>query len=437
MKLSKFNVWAVSNKTLILFNTATNALVSFEKQYISQMIRALDNKTIDRIPIEFRADLFKDGFLVDDDTDEILSIRQAVDSRKILDQEYFISIVTNFACNFQCTYCYEQITGEKMVKQTETKLETMINKLAKKAKRIEIDWFGGEPLLTFDLVRRLNDRFILICQKESVAYSAAITSNAYLLTKSVVEYCIRSSIGRIMTTIDGPSDLHDQSRPLKKGGRTLTVILENIQYAVSQGLEVTIRVNVSKQNIDRLNEIFEMLENLNLKNKVEILLQPVVSSSANPCEEICLSGSVLAEKVMAAYKSAANRGWIVFPHIDKIRSLGFCIAEYPGRFIIDLQGNLYKCAQLFTDKESVGKIDADGNLVLDPTINAAWVGKDPTRFSECFDCTLLPICMGGCNLKRYWEKNMDYCIDIKYDLPGFLEVMVINQSNLEKLVHSH
>ena len=116
-----------------------------------------------------------------------------------------------------------------------------------------------------------------------------------------------------------------------------------------------------------------------------------------------------------------------------MKALGFCVGEYPNRFITDLDGNLYRCGQMF-ETGSVGALDKDGLIQLDPTKNDPWVKKDPLGFSECRECPVLPICMGGCNMKRYGEGGLDYCLDWKHDVPGFLEVLMLNEENIRLAV---
>jgi uncharacterized protein len=80
--------------------------------------------------------------------------------------------------------------------------------------------------------------------------------------------------------------------------------------------------------------------------------------------------------------------------------------------------------------DSVGKISEDGQITVDESKNSCWVNKDPTIFKECQECAFLPICMGGCNMKRFQCGKRSYCLDWKYDIPTFLEVLLLNEKNL-------
>ena len=275
----------------------------------------------------------------------------------------------------------------------------------------------------------MNDKFMFMAQSSNIEYRHSITTNGYLLSQEIIEYLKTTPLSLLTITLDGPSETHDICRPLKSGAPTFWTIFRNIKEAVTAGIKIALRVNVTTCNMNQIHTLYDILESHGLKNKVEVNLQPVVSSSANPCQEYCLSGADLAQGVMNIYKQAAKNGWVVLPPTEKLRALGFCVGEYPNRFITDLQGNLYRCGQMF-ESDTVGKIADNGLIELDPQKNDRWVKKNPLEFPECHECALLPICMGGCNMKRFLGNGTDYCLDWRHDLRGFLEVLVLNEENI-------
>lgn len=431
-KLSRFNVWtSTENHELILYNSMTGALVTFEREQSNEVLLALQNNNVSYVPTELIGIFLEDGYIVKNKIDEIKKISNLVAKRQNLTDEYYFSILLNLDCNFKCYYCFESHTGEYLNNSVSHRIESMISKVSKSAKKISIDWYGGEPLLSFERLRSLNDKFIEICKKNGTQYCASITTNGFLLTPSVVEYIKTVPFSHLQITLDGPAETHNISRPLKSGKPTFDIILKNIKYAVEQGIEVMIRVNITKNNINQISELYEIIEKQGLKNKVQIMLRSVVSSTANPCVGFCLSDDESADKVAAIYKQMAKDGWTVFPNVDSLQCMGFCHAEYPNRYLIDIKGNLYKCGELFDPEESVGKICDGGELTLDQNKCGKFVNKNPLNFPECENCNILPICMGGCNMKRCW-KGANCCDEFKYALPKFLEVLVLNQNSIDQ-----
>ncbi|MFA6097420.1 MAG: radical SAM protein [Candidatus Paceibacterota bacterium] len=432
IKFSRFNAWTLKdNNELVLYNSMTGALILFENPESDEISIALQNNQALSIPEDIKNILLEDGFIVESGIDELTKINDLVIKRQSLIDEYYFSIMLNSDCNFKCFYCFESHSGEYLNDTVSQKIELMMNKISKTAKKISIDWYGGEPLLSFDKLRDLNGKFMEICKEDNVQYRTSITTNGYLLTPSVIEYLKTIPLSHLQITLDGPAETHDVCRPLKNGKPTFDSILENIKMAVDQKIEVMIRVNMTKINIDLISKLYKAIETHGLKNRVQIMLRPVVSSSSNPCEAHCLPEDVLAGRAADIYKQAAEDGWIVFPNVDKLQCMGFCHAEFPGRFIIDTRGNLYRCGELFTPEEAIGNISENGELVLDQDRSKQFIEKNPLNFPECKDCNIMPICMGGCNLKRF-RKGINCCDEFKYVLPKFLEVLVLNQNSIDK-----
>lgn len=429
MKFSLFNIWASVGNNLVLFNTLTGALATFDPCHQESIQQSLERADVLGIPTEFFGDMIEDGYIVANDLDELDSIRLARKDRLSRTDEFQLCVTLNKKCNFGCAYCFQSHDGKLLASNEKAKIIRMFDTISLRAKKIELDWFGGEPLLSLRDLKTMNDLFVRISKERGVQYSYSITTNGYLLIDSTIDYLQQEKPSRLTITLDGPPNVHDLSRPLKKGGKTFWVILGNIRKAVAAGLTVAIRVNISSRNVDRIPELFNILEAHGLKNVVSVNLQAVVSSEANPYEEYCLSGYTLAHSIMSIYRTEAKKGWVVLPSTENMQVLGFCIGEYPNRIITDLGCNIHKCTQM-AESDSVGKILDSGQIELDEVKDALWTSKDPLSFRECRTCAFLPLCMGGCNLRRIQNDDDQYCLGWKRDIPTFLEVLLLNQKNL-------
>lgn len=432
MKLSRFNVWAMTEYGLALFNTLTCALCVFDDESQHSVREALEGGDIGNVPEEYLAAFAEDGFAVPDDRDELAEIGRIRAERMSRTDEYSLCVVLTMLCNFGCFYCFEKHRSESLSDSLQSAVVKLFSDAAKKAKKISVDWFGGEPLIRFDKLRELNDMFMLMAKSTGVAYDHSITTNGYLLTDQVIDYLKDTPLSLIIVTLDGPQDIHDRCRPLKNGGATFETILGNVRKAVDAGLKVSIRVNVTTMNMGRVCELYGILERYGLKNRVEVNLQAVVSSDTNPCEHCCLSGAQFATIAMKTYKEAALDGWKAMSPAEQMRTLGFCIGEFPHRYILDLAGNIYRCGHMF-EGDAVGSLRPDGTVSLDADKNRKWVEKDPLSFPECRDCAFLPVCMGGCMMKRTSKNGRDYCLDWKHDVKSLLEAMIANERTLASL----
>ncbi|HLD28464.1 MAG TPA: radical SAM protein [Patescibacteria group bacterium] len=301
MKLSRFNVWTPENDSIILYNSLTGALITFEAIYYDRVFQALSAGNLSGLPDKFLPILVEDGFLVEDQFDELEAIRNLVVRRQQLVGEYFFSILLSLSCNFRCGYCFENHTGQILGDQMADRIVQMMSRVSQLAEKIAVDWYGGEPLISFPTLRRLNDRFMAICSHDGTKYETSITTNGYLLTPEIIKYLTHIPITHLQITIDGPPETHNISRPLKDGGPTFDVILDNIVLAVENGLDVFIRTNITRCNIDQVHKLYPILAGRGLKNKVRVLLKPVVSSPANPCEEDCLDSVELSSQMVPIY----------------------------------------------------------------------------------------------------------------------------------------
>lgn len=425
MKFSMFNIWAIVNNRIIIFNTLTQALASFDQKHVGDIEIALTSSDVSRIPKEFVEDMFEDGYLVKENQDELGAVEEAVTDRRSRRDEHSLCVMLNKVCNFDCSYCFQLHNGRILSKSGINRITNLFQNILLTARKIELDWFGGEPLLSFAKLRELNELFFALAEEKKVPYSFSITTNGYLLNTEVLSYLRKRRPTQLTITLDGPPDVHDKSRPLKNGQGTFWVILENVKQAIASGLEITLRVNISKDNVGRVPELFDILVLQGLKNWVRVNLQPVVSSEAHPCEEGCLTGYSSAHSILSIYLEQVKKGWKSFPLLENLRVLGFCIGEYPNRIVTDLDCRIYCCTQM-AEGEAIGEINESGQVVENFSEMSRWVAKNPLDFPECRVCSILPICMGGCNMKRALKNQMDYCLDWKHDLPTLLEILVLS-----------
>lgn len=432
MKYSMFNIVSKDNNELLVYNSMTGALVAFEPKYTERMSQAFKESSINMIPKEFIAPLKEDGFLVSASFDEHKKINALAQRRIDWTKSWHFSIMLNQSCNFKCFYCFQPRKKLFITPAVEEKILKMIKLQCKNTSRISIDWYGGEPLLSFDLFRKMNTKIYNACLAENVDYEISVTTNGYLLNEKILKYLHSYKVSHFQITLDAPAEHHDKNRILHNGEPTFDVILANIQKVVKQGIHVLVRVNVTKINLDSSFEIYELLENAGLKNKVEVSIRPVVSSVANPCASDCLTQTDFGEKMISHYYEAAKNGWIILPFVDNLQSMGYCIADYPTQAIIDPEGNLYKCGEAFSDEETTGLINNDGEIIWDKNKFYAFVNRNPLDHKECKNCEILPICMGGCHMLRFWKKKKS-CNEFKHNLDLFVKILRLNQINIDNL----
>ncbi|MCX4331072.1 MAG: radical SAM protein [Muribaculaceae bacterium] len=164
-----------------------------------------------------------------------------------------ITIIPTVQCNLRCWYCYENhSTKEVITEETIASIKRFIENTAKRTsiKKLVIDFFGGEPLLCFEnCVKPIVLYAQKICKQYSKLLGIAFTTNGVLLTPDKCNFLSNiNATTSFQITLDGDEKVHNAVRFLKGGKGTYDIILNNIAYAVSKRLHVSIRFNYTNKN---------------------------------------------------------------------------------------------------------------------------------------------------------------------------------------------
>lgn len=163
-KKSKFNLVYNNNDNNIIFNTITGALIVLSNREYQRYNAIIDNKILN-IEDELFFALYTEKFIIDSEFNELDKLRYDINSNRFSQDVLDITIAPTMACNFKCPYCYEQ-KGRTLNTKSMSKLiqDSLINfiklRLDKScSKKLYINWYGGEPLLEIDLIKKLTKIF--------------------------------------------------------------------------------------------------------------------------------------------------------------------------------------------------------------------------------------------------------------------------------------
>lgn len=226
-------------------------------------------------------------------------------------------------------------------------IEKFIQNKSHDLRFLNIQWFGGEPLLAANLIEELSKRFMNICEKNKIHYTARMTTNGYLLNKNMLKKMINVGVTRYQITIDGPSNIHDQKRMLKNGHRTYKKIITNLRQMHNTDLnfEIIIRVNIDGENIDYIPELIDDLKHyISNDHRFRINFQTIRKwGSAN---DPLIQGVDLKD-IYELFKKAKDKGFNIVLS-DILRPNGsICYAGNPYSYVIGSDGAVYKCTVLF------------------------------------------------------------------------------------------
>jgi len=333
-------------------------------------------------------------------------------------------IAPTMACNMACRYCFEADKKGRMSDETIAAIADCVDRKGRRLEEVSIGWYGGEPLLAMDIVEKITAEMLRLRKKHGFAYAASMITNGYLLHPENVDKLLKYGVGVVQVTVDGPARVHNVKRPLKNGRPSYATIIENLKYA-SEKMVISLRVNVDKSfNLDMLSEMLDELEAAGLRDKVEMyfgLLEPATTVCANIAES-CHNTVEFSRAEIEYFRLLLDRGF----KIEKLPSpiSNFCLAQVTGGFVMDHEGELYRCFNYVGDKsKSMGNI-RDEIDYLHPNFTSLF-RFDPFRDEVCRECNILPICLGGCPAKRQHRlaPREEMCESWKHNLPEMLEII--------------
>ena len=169
------------------------------------------------------------------------------------------TIVTTTGCNARCAYCFEKGTKPvNMTMETAEKVAQYILTHRGEHEEVQIDWFGGEPLYNFKVMDRICSRLI----EHDVRFFSHITTNGYLFSERIVEKAVQLwHLNRALITLDGTEHNYNRIKGYihRNDQSPFLRVLTNIGLLLNAGIEVKVRLHVSKNNVQDIEELMNVL----------------------------------------------------------------------------------------------------------------------------------------------------------------------------------
>lgn len=393
MKQSKYNCILQDNTGMVIYNAATDQLVALTPQLanIFNEGKAAPEK-IKAQHAELYDHLLQKGIFVCDEADETETYIRKREEYERSSGEYTITINPTLACNMSCWYCYESHKNmPAMSADVKQSVLLLIEKLLadNKLKKLNLSFFGGEPLLYFDkVVVDIINHAKMQCKAFDAKLSIHFTTNAYLLTDNVLKQ-LEGLDASFQITIDGGKQVHDSVRKTKGGEPTYARIVEHIHQTLSRGFSVGVRFNYTAKSIPSFIDVVKDFSHLQQEQKqlVNFTFQRVWQDNEGDASQV----EQQVEHIERAFEQAG-----LFVNNAKSYIVPYCYADGVNTAVVNYNGDLFKCtARDFAPKSKEGTLAADGTL--------RWNERLRKRMSirhgsdTCLQCRIYPICHGGCS----------------------------------------
>lgn len=423
MKKSAFNIIIDTPKGRIAYNSLSNKLfqTGLEFNWIIENINSINADTIQPDYKSVFDEMCRSSFIIDDGFDELEALRTRNEAVRNGRETLGLTIAPTLECNFDCPYCYENRVKGIMSNEIQDRIIGFFKKKAESgAESLNVNWYGGEPTLAINVIKRLTASFMNVCAENNIKYRAFIVSNGYLIDESMAGELAACGIKHAQITIDGPSAIHDARRRLKRGGPTFDKCLAAVKYLVKMNIGVNIRVNIDKNNINYFGELLDALAANGMQN---IPVTPgrvaVLSGVCKSVENDCLDMAEFSCEKIKLSGLLSSKGFKSSRRLPKRRD-NYCCAERTNGFVIDAAGAVYKCwNDIGIAEKSIGNLGPDGLLETAGFAYCAYSKRDPLAEERCQTCRILPLCMGGCPAAAL-NNGEPACEEWKYNIERFL-----------------
>lgn len=413
VKSSKYNIFIENGNNVLAYNSRTSALAEVSYPKYDTILKILENPN-NECDEKLKQDLFYGGFLIQDDFDELASIRHDMYRARFSTEILQLTIAPTADCNFRCPYCYEKdvLENKVMTDDIEAKIISFINSKINSIHTLSITWYGGEPLLESKRIDHMSQQIIEMCDKHGVNFDAGIITNGYLLTPKNFLMLVKNKVKTIQITLDGTEETHDKRRYLKDGGKTFSKIVDNLYSLVNTYKEkkgelprINIRINADQNNQEEAFELLKYISNSPLSKFIALDIAAVydpldVEHSYTLTFE---DYNKLKDDFMDICRAEGFQISNTLYYPKRINSV--CVCDRINSGVIGPDGSIYKCW------EEIGDINAcidqvGNNTVLNlPERYYDYMLFDPTLSEQCSNCNILPVCMGGgCPLRRSRDK---------------------------------
>ncbi len=315
-------------------------------------------------------------------------------------------------CNLACKYCFAgkgEYDGPKGLMSFETgkrALDFLIEKSGTR-KNLEVDFFGGEPLLNWDVCKKLVEYGRSKEKEYNKNFRFTVTTNGVLLNDEIMEFC-NKEMGNVVLSLDGRKETHDRLRTCRNGKGSYDLIIDNFKkFAESRNQQdYYMRGTYTSYNTDFSKDIIHMAD-LGFK---ELSIEPVV---CDPSEPYALKKNdlpvlkkqyeILANEMLKRYR---NGNGFTFYHYMIDLDAGPCIVKRVSGcgvgteyMAVTPSGELYPCHQFVGDEKFLlGDI---WKGVTNTAVLEEFNGCNVYSHKECKDCFAKLYCSGGCAANAY------------------------------------
>ena len=315
-------------------------------------------------------------------------------------------------CNLNCSYCFAsqgKYHGERAVMSFEVgkrALDFLVENSGSR-RNLEVDFFGGEPLMNFQVVKDLVAYARSIEKEKNKNFRFTLTTNGLQIDDDVIDFANREC-SNVVLSLDGRKEVHDRFRVDYAGNGSWERIVPKFQKLVEarEGKNYYMRGTFTHANPDFLKDIQQMLD----LGFTELSMEPVVCAPGDPSELTEADLPIVMEQYeklaeLMLERDKAGKPFTFYHYMIDLTG-GPCIykrisgcgsgTEYRA---VTPWGDLYPCHQFVGDEKFLLGNIWDG--VTNAEIQSEFAACNVYAHPECRDCWARLYCSGGCAANAY------------------------------------
>jgi len=315
-------------------------------------------------------------------------------------------------CNLNCSYCFAsqgKYQGDRALMTFEVGKQAFDFLIANSGtrKNLEVDFFGGEPMMNFDVVKELVAYARSIEKEHNKNFRFTFTTNGVLLDEEVMDFLNKEMVN-VVLSLDGRKEVNDHFRKNYAGEGSYDIIVPKFQRLVEkrEGKDYYVRGTFTHNNIDFTNDLFHMAD----LGFTELSMEPVVCPPEDPyalteedLPKLFEQYEILAKEMIKRKKE--GRGFTFYHYMLDLKN-GPCIykritgcgsgTEYMA---VTPWGELFPCHQFVGNPDySLGNIWDGGTK---PEVQDEFRSCNAYARPDCKDCWAKLYCSGGCAANAY------------------------------------
>lgn len=314
-------------------------------------------------------------------------------------------------CNLRCRYCFADegayhSAREFMSEETAKKAIDFLIANSGNRKILEVDFFGGEPLMCLQTIKNVVAYARGEAEKAGKKFLFTTTTNALLLDDDAIDFFNRE-MENVVLSLDGRKEVHDAIRKTKNGKGSFDLVIENIKKFVRSrgGKSYYVRGTFTAKNLDFSKDVIFLAES----GFDSISMEPVVTDiddleiKSEHIPTVLKEYENLCDKYLEKFDN--GEGFNFF-HFNVDLDGGVCLQKKVSAcgagneyFSVTPNGDIYPCHQFAGDKNFLMGNVYDGKL--DKNIREKFANSCLFTREECGDCFAKFICSGGCSANNY------------------------------------